>query len=132
MHRPRARPRGLTLIEIVVVITIVSMLMAAVTVSALTIHADSQRKAAKVDLRTVLHALDLYRLAKGRYPPETPGLQALLDARVVKELPRDPWGAPYAYALEGGEPRVTSWGRDGVPGGEGADADLRSEHLSDD
>jgi general secretion pathway protein G len=131
MHRLRARPRGLTLIEIVVVITIVSMLMAAVTVSALTIHADSQRKAAKVDLRTVLHALDLYRLAKGRYPPERPGLQALLDARIVKELPTDPWGTPYAYALQDGEPLVTCFGRDGQPGGEGADADLSSRALTE-
>lgn len=130
--RRRRRPRGLTLIEIVVVITISAMLMSAVAVSALMIHGNSQRQKAWLDARNLVTALDTYRLQKGRYPTPVEGLDALRKAKVVKELPDDPWGTPYAFALEDGEPVVTSYGADGAPGGSGRDADITSRAASAD
>lgn len=132
MKRRSARARGLTLIEIVVVITITSMLMTAVAVSALRIHQDSLRKTARLDVRTLLDALDLYRLAKGRYPEPAKGLDALYEQQVVKELPVDPWGHAYVYALEDGRSVITSYGGDGQPGGVGDDADVSSRAPGDD
>lgn len=132
MKRRSARARGLTLIEIVVVITITSMLMTAVAVSALRIHQDSLRKTARLDVRTLLDALDLYRLAKGRYPEPAKGLGALYEQQLVKELPVDPWGHAYVYALEDGRPVITSYGDDGQPGGAGDDADVSSRAPGDD
>lgn len=129
--RHRRKPRGLTLIEIVVVITISAMLMSAVAVSALTIYGDSQRKTAKMDVQNLVTALDAYRLQKGRYPTAAEGLDALLRTKVVKELSDDPWGTPYVYALEDGEPVVTSYGNDGAPGGSGPAADISSRAASD-
>ncbi|MEW5738774.1 MAG: type II secretion system protein GspG [Myxococcota bacterium] len=127
----RRRRRGLTLIEIVVVITISAMLMSAVAVSAIRIHQNSLRERAKMDVRTVLNALDLYRLNKGRYPEPQKGLEVLATAKLMKEVPKDPWGSVYTYALEDGEPVVTSYGADGAPGGVGADADVSSKSLSE-
>jgi len=44
----------------------------------------------------------------------------------VRRLPEDPWGTPYQYRMPGEHGRVDvySLGADGVPGGEGQDADL--------
>jgi general secretion pathway protein G len=44
-------------------------------------------------------------------------------------VPLDPWGNPFVYALENGRPRIVSYGADGVPGGEGDDADIDSAAL---
>ena len=38
----------------------------------------------------------------------------------------DPWKREYVYILESGKPVIISYGRDGVPGGEGPDADISS------
>ena len=48
--------------------------------------------------------------------------------RYVEKLPNDPWGRPYGYAQPGvkGEVDVFSYGADGKPGGESADADIGS------
>lgn len=123
-HRRRAR--GMTLIEIVVVVTIMALLMGSVAMAALNIHRGSVRRVARMDVQNLMNALDLYHVAKGRYPDERGGLQALLDARVIKTLPTDPWGAPYVYRLMNGEPVVKSLGKDGAEGGTGDDADLSS------
>ncbi|MCC6336531.1 MAG: type II secretion system protein GspG [Myxococcales bacterium] len=128
----RRKARGLTLIEIVVVVTISALLMSAVAVSALTIHQNSLRERARMDVRTVLNVLDMYRMSKGRYPEPEKGLGALTAAKLVKEVPTDPWGKAYAYALEEGEPVVTSFGADGAPGGTGSDADVSSQALDED
>ena len=48
----------------------------------------------------------------------------------LKNLPNDPWGKPYGYQLPGenGQPYVIfSLGADGQQGGEGENADIRSD-----
>jgi general secretion pathway protein G len=62
----------------------------------------------------------------GQPPTEEQGLQALVEVKVVSQIPLDPWGRPYVYKVIRGTGRVISLGRDGVPGGEGEDADIRS------
>jgi general secretion pathway protein G len=49
----------------------------------------------------------------------------------VEKLPLDPWGKPYQYLNPGlhGEIDVFSYGADGVPGGEGFDADVGNWSL---
>ncbi len=124
MKRRRTRPRGMTLIEIVVVVAIIALLTGAIAVNAMQIYRDAKRKAAVTELHTLGTALDAYAMKKGRYPTVAQGLQALLDERLVKELHPDPWGNEYVYSFEKGEPRVVSYGEDGQPGGEGFDADI--------
>jgi general secretion pathway protein G len=77
-----------------------------------------------VMLRAIEDALKLHRVKTGRYPTTEEGLEALVASGALRELPTDSWGRPYFYALIRGRPMVWTFGQDGVPGGEGADADL--------
>jgi general secretion pathway protein G len=122
----RSRRRGLSLIEIIVVITIVSMLMSAVAVYAVGVHRRSQRTTARMDVKNAATALELYRATRGRYPDPGEGFEPLVKAKTLKELPRDPWGTPLEWRAVDGEPLVISLGADGQPGGDGDAADVTS------
>ena len=84
-------------------------------------------------------ALHLFRVDTGRYPNANEGLQALLANRSNQpswkgpyvqygHIPNDPWGRAYVYRLSPQEDGyvLISYGRDGMPGGEGEDQDLRT------
>jgi general secretion pathway protein G len=86
VNRTRRRsPRGLSLIEIIVYITIVSMLMAAVAVYAVGAHTNAQRDTALLDVKSAASALDMYRATKGTYPDPADGFAPLVKARVLKD-----------------------------------------------
>jgi general secretion pathway protein G len=58
-----------------------------------------------------------------------PADEARWDGPYLKKgLPADPWGQQYTYKRPGahGEYDIISFGKDGVPGGTGEDADLGS------
>jgi general secretion pathway protein G len=97
--------------------------------------------AAQTDIRSIGTALDLYRLDNFKYPTTEQGLGALVkqpaDPTITNypphgyltTIPKDPWGNPYLYTSPGADGReydITSYGRDGKPGGEGPDADINS------
>jgi general secretion pathway protein G len=96
------------------------------------------------DIRAIETALDLYRLDNFKYPTTEQGLQALVkqpaDPTITNyrsegylpAVPKDPWGLPYNYVSPGPEGRqyeITTYGKDGKPGGEGYDADISSTTL---
>jgi type II secretory pathway pseudopilin PulG len=95
---------------------------------------------AKADLKKLHAAIESYSLANGgRYPdtllelvvPDKNGRTHLGWTRI----PKDSWGNEYLYdPPEPGrpDPRVYSYGRDGLPFGEGDDADIDSLSLRDD
>ncbi len=122
----RRHPRGLSLIEIIVYITIVAMLLTAVSVYAIGVHTSSQRRTAWLDAQTAASALEMYRGTHGHYPPERDGFAALVKAKLLKKEPKDPWGNALTYTVRDGEPVVMSFGADGAPGGEEANADISS------
>ncbi|MFO0595032.1 MAG: type II secretion system protein GspG [Myxococcaceae bacterium] len=123
--RTRSR-RGLSLIEIIVVITIISMLTTAVAVYAIGQHRQSQRRTAWLDTKTASTAFDLYRASVGHYPDQREGWEPLIKQRALKEAPVDPWGTVLHWELRDGDPVVISLGADAAPGGEGDDADILS------
>lgn len=118
------RPRGMTLIEIVVVIAITTMLMSAVGLYAIGQWREAQVKVAKTELKTLEAGLDTYLALTGRYPEPAQGFAPLLERRVIKEQPIDPWGNAFSWTLVAGAPVITSLGADGQPGGDGFEADL--------
>jgi general secretion pathway protein G len=120
------RPRGISLIEIIVVITIMSMMMSAVGVYSLGVHREAQIRTAKMDVKTALAALDVYRATTGHYPDPREGFAPVIKVHALRELPTDPWGHLLAWDLRDGEPVVTSFGADGVAGGAEDNADLTS------
>jgi general secretion pathway protein G len=84
----------------------------------------------KSDLRTIVAAAEYFRLETGRYPERIeemmPAGASKAGATATVENDLDPWGRPYLYGLVSGKPCAVCLGRDGVPGGTGADADLMS------
>ncbi len=143
MYRP-AKPRGFTLIEIMVVVAIIAILGAAVVPLILDRPEQARQVKAKQDIQSIAAALDLYRLDNFNYPSTDQGLEALVekptgdpepvnwkDSGYLKKVPKDPWGRDYIYLSPGetGEFDIVSLGRDGQEGGDGFDGDL--SQLSD-
>lgn len=126
----KRRQRGLTLIEIMVVIGILAVMGAAVAVAVIPQFEEAKRKTARSDIRAIENGLKLYYVRNGKYPDTGTGLQVLVDQQILETV-KDPWGNPYVYKVEGGKPVIISYGKDGVPGGEGTDADISSKDLAD-
>lgn len=129
IHRLNRRRRGMTLIEIIVVITILSLLMAAVGVAVIPKLDEAKVDTAKMDIANINSALKLYYAKKGQFPETGAGLKALVDSNNLERMPVDPWGHEYVYLNEGGKPVVISYGKDGAPGGAELDADLSSKDI---
>jgi general secretion pathway protein G len=114
----------MSLIEIVVVIAIITMLMSAVGVYALGQLREARITTAKNELKTLQNALDSYFAIAGRYPDVQQGFTPLLERRVLRDPPVDPWGNPFRYSLVNGVPVVSTLGADGLEGGADDAADL--------
>ena len=138
--------RGFTLIEIMVVITILGILAALIVPRVVGRTDDARIAAAKQDIASIQQALKLYRLDNGSYPTTEQGLRSLLAKPTIEPIPpnwkqggylersnvpKDPWGNEYKFLNPGlrGEIDVFSYGRDGAAGGEGVDADIGSWQL---
>jgi general secretion pathway protein G len=133
-----AQQRGFTLIEIIVVVTIVGLLLALVGPKIISGLGKGQQGAAKAQVELLGQTLDAFRLDVNRYPTTQEGLGALItnpgipnwDGPYLKknEIPKDPWGKPYVYQCPGthGEYDLYSYGADGTPGGEKENKDILS------
>jgi len=139
MAKLRNSVRGFTLIEVLVVITIIGI-MAVMIVPKIMNRPDEARViAAKQGIAAIKQALRMYKMDNMRYPTTEQGLQALVTKPTIAPippnwkgylefLPKDPWGNPYQYLQPGlhGEVDIVSFGADGVAGGEGNNADINS------
>ena len=118
----------MTLIEILVVVTILGLIAAAVSMAVVRQLIDAQVKQARTDLHTLENCLDLYRIDKGRYPSSEEGLKAVVAAGKCKPQLKDPWGHDYLYFFPGqvhpDSFDLKSYGADGKPGGDAENADI--------
>ncbi|MBX5483823.1 MAG: type II secretion system protein GspG [Myxococcaceae bacterium] len=119
--KQRRRARGMTLVEIMVVITIIGLITAAVAVAVMPKLVEARQERARSDIKAIENAADLYKMKKGQYPKS---LDDLVKTQNLKETPIDPWGNPYIYVLDGNAPLIKSKGGDGKEGGEGEDMDI--------
>src|ERR1700733_13788757 len=134
--------QGVTLVEMLVVITIIGLIMGLIGPRVLNYLSESKVKAAKIQLQSFAGALDLFYLDAGRFPSTSEGLAALMqrtpgvaawNGPYLKGnvLPNDPWSHPYAYRAPGNHApyEITSYGSDGQEGGSGLAADISTENL---
>jgi general secretion pathway protein G len=134
---------GFTLIEILVVITVIGLLAALVAPMVFRNVGDAKLAATKAQIEIFGLALDTYRLDNDYLPSSAQGLEALRTLPsgepaprnwrgpyLKKAVPVDPYGHPYLYRSPGeANPAsydLLSLGRDGKPGGTGEDADVNS------
>ena len=111
LPRPAAQ-RGMTLIEILVVLVLIGVVLGIVGGNFLGRGEKAKADAAKIEIGQIAQALDLYKLETGRYPSTQEGLQALVSAPPgvanwngpywkKSSLPKDPWGNEYKYSAPG-------------------------------
>ncbi len=79
--------RGFTFIEIMVVVAILAILAALVVPRIMGRTDDAKRTAAKVQIRNIEGALQLYKLDNGVYPTTEQGLKALIEKASVGVIP---------------------------------------------
>ena len=139
--------KGFTLMEILVVLIIIAILVSFVGVNVMRKPGEARVAAAKMQIKTLQTALNLYRAEQHRYPTQGQGLDALVKKPTIgpiphnypsegyldaRNVPFDPWGYEYIYLTPGrdGEPcELISYGADGEPGGINEDADLSSSSI---
>ncbi len=131
--------KGFSLIEILVVLVIMGLLISVVAPTVLNSADDARIQKAQADFKAIETALKIYRLDNYVYPTTEQGLVALIEPSTLEpeprsfkeggylqEMPMDPWGREYLYMSPGenSEVDIFSYGADGLPGGEGQNADL--------
>ena len=137
-NRKRSRA-GVTLIEMLVVVTIIALFAAVVGPRLLNRGDQARVTATRMQLESFMTALGAYKLDTGLFPPTELGLNALRakpanvnqwnGPYLPKDVPMDAWGRPFLYKFpgeHGDEPEILSLGADGQPGGEGINGDIVS------
>lgn len=138
-NRRRRRQAGITLIEMLVVMTIIALFATLVAPQLLNQGDKAKVTKARADIAGLKTALTMYKLDTGVFPTTEQGLKALeIAPSTIKNwngpylrdaLANDPWGNPYDYRFPGQrglEPDILSYGADGQPGGEDLNADIVS------
>lgn len=124
----RQRLTGYTLMELLIVITIIGVLLGIAVANFRGTPDEARMSSAKQEIRTLELALDMYRMHNANYPSSEQGLKALVEKPAearkwqqggylkAKTVPTDPWGNPYKYlnpGTHGGEIDIYSLGPDG-------------------
>jgi general secretion pathway protein G len=107
---------GFTLVEMLVVITIIGLIMGLIGPRVLNYLSESKVKAAKIQLQSFASALDLFYLDAGRFPSTAEGLAAL----VRRSSGVAAWNGPYLKAvvfrtIRGATPTCTARPANAVP-----------------
>lgn len=133
------RNKGFTLIELLVVLVILTLLAGLVGPRVMSLLGGAKSKTAALQITDLEKSFEIFKLDVGRYPTTDEGLNALVAKPATASgwngpylkggLPNDPWGKPYIYKspAENGAFEILTLGADGVPGGDGENADIRNK-----
>ena len=112
------RQSAFTLLEIMLVVAIIGVLLAAAIYKMSPTLDVAKETRARADIQGLRTLLLSYNGSNGYYPTGDQGLSALVP-RLMESLPLDPWGKPYVYRYPGrSNPSgydLFSSGPDGIP-----------------
>jgi general secretion pathway protein G len=136
-HRLKNRfnQKGMTLIEIVIVVAILASLMAILGTQVTKRFQKAKVDQAKIQIGEISKSLDMYYTDCGKYPQT---LDALVNndgscsnwgpsPYIKKAALKDPWQTDFIYELQGSNFTLISLGADNREGGEGNDADVSNQ-----
>lgn len=130
---------GFSLIEILIVVVIIGIMAAVIVPRVMDEPEKARMTKARQDVQSLVTALNMYKLDNYQYPSTQQGLEALVrqpsgqpeapnwkPGGYIERLPNDPWGRPYQYLNPGLKSEVDVWsfGANGMPGGEGNNAEI--------
>jgi general secretion pathway protein G len=122
----REQRRGMTLVEVMVVIAIVLTLMSALALGVWTVFSDAQAETTKVTMNRAAQKVEIYYLRKKKIPND------LGEVFAGEPEPVDGWGNKFVLRAGGNGNRkfdLISYGADGAEGGSGNDEDIRLSDL---
>lgn len=108
----KAKQSGFTLLEIMIVVTIISLLMGLAIYKTVGNVEYARRTKVASDIQAIGTQLKLYESMNGYYPTTDQGLQALVTQpdtdpkparwyQLYSSLPKDPWQNDYIYRCPG-------------------------------
>lgn len=138
--KKRMNQKGMTLIEIMIVLGIIGLIFGFVGPAAIRKWKEAQVSSTKIQIKAFEQSLEAYFLAHSLYPHTSQGLEALVAKPSVgkvpnnyqdgsyfkgKEIPKDPFGNPYRYVCEDYQKYLIT--SDGPDQTEGSEDDIKSE-----
>lgn len=116
----RRLSRGVTLVEVLIVVAILSLIAGGVAIYAVPKFQQAQKDTAKTDTKTLVQVVDTYKLNHPGSGAECPTIEALKADKALKpdQNTNDPWGKPYRIVCSGDLYGVVSSGPDGKEGNE--------------
>lgn len=131
----RRNEGGFSLVELLVVITIIGILATTVTIKVIGVLGQAKITRAKAEISEIKKAVGIYQTLTGKTPESLEDLRQPQDKNggdAIIDIGKDPWGNEYEYERTGRKVHIMCYGADGAPGGEQEDADIDSDHLDAD
>ena len=131
--------KGMSLIEILIAITLISLMGTFIAGKVFDQLHEGRVKTATIQMKAFESQLKEFRRKCYFYPTTDQGLDALINkpsgGRECKnypsdgfidggEIPLDPWDNEYVYTSDGKDINIISYGEDGIEGGEEKEADI--------
>lgn len=108
--------KGMTLIEIMIVVTLMVAIMGLVGYNVMGATDRANNGLAKTQLESLKGNCEAYRLYYKKFPERLEDLVNTPDNRkIIDEVPDDPWGNPYNFEKTGNKIKLYSSGADGLP-----------------
>jgi general secretion pathway protein G len=129
----RPAERGFSLVELLVVITIIGILATTVTIKVIGVLGQAKVTKARAEISKMKEAVGMYLIQKGKMPERLEDLAEPSKGfeEGILDVGKDPWGGDYEYERTGRKFVIRCYGADKTPGGEGEDADIDSDHLKE-
>ncbi len=124
----KKRSAAFTLLELIVVITIIGLLGTLVVTKVAPMLFKANKTKIMYDMQKIYEAAKMIHASTGSYPESLDEMVGATDDEGretvgLENMPKDPWQNEYGYELRDGKPFVSCLGKDGGEGGENDDQD---------